>query len=211
MPYSPPLLFTHNLTAALQSNLSAHIQSALLLTPSGKLLCYASPLPARTLRTHAAVAASLAALYASAGPALPDALPAGADEAAAAGPTAQPACIGLSLAGGSVVIVRRLTCGLLFVCMGGGGGEGPGAEGKRPAAAEGEAAPPPPPVVGSPSETGSVGAPPSVATTTTAAASDAGAVNMSVVRRHVEELARWLEGQLVHLSVPEEGIGVGIS
>ncbi|CAK7272048.1 hypothetical protein SEPCBS57363_004936, partial [Sporothrix epigloea] len=52
----------------------ATIQTALLVTLTGKLLAYESPLPVRTLRTHCSVAASLWTIHASSSPSVAVAL-----------------------------------------------------------------------------------------------------------------------------------------
>ncbi len=226
-PYQPPppLLLTQRLTSFLHTNLSPQIHTALLVTPSGKLLSYASATPVSTLRTQGTVAASLWALHAAAR------LPSPSDDEPRNPET--PAAITLSLAGGSVAVIRRLACGLLFVCVGpdgegkgktkipdgavgsggdvvGGGGDGTATSGTSPPAPVAAPPPPPPPQppppslpLGSspPSETASVG------TSSTTVGSAHTATAMAVARRHVEELARWLDDKLGTLSVPEEGIG----
>ncbi|CAK7205445.1 hypothetical protein SEUCBS139899_008217 [Sporothrix eucalyptigena] len=85
-PPAPPLLLTRRLSSFLHSSLEslkenkdqqpAHttLQTALLVTPSGKLLAYESPLPVRTLRTHCSVAASLWTIHASSSPSVAVAL-----------------------------------------------------------------------------------------------------------------------------------------
>lgn len=120
----PPLLLTKRLTSFLHLNLSAHISTLLLLTPGGKLLAYASnpPIPVTTLRTHGTVAASLYAIHSN-----------GTDretiDAALGGRTtpgkrggpgkaASPLAVTIQLESGSVLVIRRLRCGMLFVCIG---------------------------------------------------------------------------------------------
>ncbi|EPE02991.1 hypothetical protein F503_08868 [Ophiostoma piceae UAMH 11346] len=95
-PPAPPLLLTRRLSSFLHSSLESlreqqdpsslspssagaspsptTLQTALLVTPSGKLLAYESPLPVRTLRTHCSVAASLWAIHASSAPSVSVAL-----------------------------------------------------------------------------------------------------------------------------------------
>ncbi|KAH8847855.1 hypothetical protein MCOR27_007387 [Pyricularia oryzae] len=65
-PGAPPLLLTKRLSSFLQSNLSAHVHSALITTISGKLLSYASRQPVSTLRTQCTVAASIWAIQTAA-------------------------------------------------------------------------------------------------------------------------------------------------
>ncbi|KAK2031211.1 hypothetical protein LX32DRAFT_637528 [Colletotrichum zoysiae] len=251
---TPPLLLTKRLTAFLAANLNAHLHTALLATPSGRLLAHASPEPVSLLRTQATVASSLFALHTSTAPDIPEALPnsssspppppqssannnsnnntgttagggAAAGTATAAEGTGKPLTITVQLASG-VVVIRRLKCGLLFVCIGplaesidpnapepahglhtqqqqqqqhqqhpnGGGGGGGGV---TPAL-----------VPASPSEADSVL---SVGAQTTASLASVGSVNTAgvvVLRRHAEDLARWLDDKLGSLRVPEEGVGV---
>ncbi|KIH89140.1 hypothetical protein SPBR_08992 [Sporothrix brasiliensis 5110] len=85
-PTAPPLLLTRRLSSFLHASLeslqehkdqqtaSATLQTALLVTPSGNLLAYDSPLPVRTLRTHCSVAASLWTIHASSSPSVAVAL-----------------------------------------------------------------------------------------------------------------------------------------
>ncbi|CAK7267063.1 hypothetical protein SEPCBS119000_002347 [Sporothrix epigloea] len=85
-PSAPPLLLTRRLSSYLHSSLAslqeqndqrlagATIQTALLVTLSGKLLAYESPLPVHTLRTHCSVAASLWTIHASSSPSVAVAL-----------------------------------------------------------------------------------------------------------------------------------------
>ncbi|KAK2061027.1 hypothetical protein LY76DRAFT_624853 [Colletotrichum caudatum] len=245
---TPPLLLTKRLTAFLAANLNAHLHTALLATPSGRLLAHASPEPVSLLRTQATVASSLFALHASTAPDIPDALPnsssspppppqssannnntgstAGGGGAAVAGTatategTGKPLTITVQLAGG-VVVIRRLKCGLLFVCI------GPLAESIDPNAPEpahgqqqqqqqqhqhhhpnGGGGATPALVPASPSEADSVL---SVGAQTTASLASVGSVNTAgvvVLRRHAEDLARWLDDKLGSLRVPEEGVGV---
>ncbi|KAI0120526.1 hypothetical protein F4776DRAFT_240352 [Hypoxylon sp. NC0597] len=122
MPLSAPapsLLLTKRLTAFLSSNLSPQLHTAVLTTLSGKLLAHASPHPVGTLRTQCTVAASIWALYSS---------PAASDTVAEALPPSQsstipthshngPSAVTIQLTGG-VMVIRRLRCGLLFVCIG---------------------------------------------------------------------------------------------
>ncbi|KAL3421632.1 hypothetical protein PVAG01_05788 [Phlyctema vagabunda] len=60
------MLLTKRLATFLNNNTSPHIHTLLLLTPAGKLLTSASPLPASSLRTQATVACTLWNQYSSA-------------------------------------------------------------------------------------------------------------------------------------------------
>ncbi|KAK2013351.1 hypothetical protein LZ32DRAFT_604636 [Colletotrichum eremochloae] len=244
---TPPLLLTKRLTAFLASNLNAHLHTALLATTSGRLLAHASPEPVSLLRTQSTVASSLFALHASTAPDIPDALPNSSSSpppqssannnnnntttssvtagGSAAEGTGKPLTITVQLTAG-VVVIRRLRCGLLFVCI------GPLAESIDPNAPEpahgihtqqqqqqqqqqhhhhpngGSGGATPALVPASPSEADSVL---SVGAQTTASLGSVGSVNTAgvvVLRRHAEDLARWLDDKLGSLRVPEEGVGV---
>ncbi|KAM0278983.1 hypothetical protein ACHAQH_004849 [Verticillium albo-atrum] len=227
---TPPLLLTKRLTAFLAANLSPTLHAALLTTPSGKLLAHASnpsvPLapapapgssssssnstttatPVALLRTQATVAASLYALHAAAAPSLSPALPESATPTFSSPAETDPArppkplAITVQLSHG-VLLIRRLKCGLLFVCIGPLPEDAAAAHGSH---GDGGLAP------ASPDDRDSVlsvGA----ATTASVASSVAGSVGGAAVvamRRQAEELARWLDEKLGSLRVPEEGVGV---
>lgn len=140
----PPLLLTKRLTSFLHLNLSPQITTLLLLTPDGKLLAYASqpPIPVATLRTHGTVAASLYAIHSNGTDldSIDGALPPGsrgstpasatrgrrrsttadptAAATAAAGTGGGPLAVTIQLESGTVLVIRRLKCGMLFVSMG---------------------------------------------------------------------------------------------
>ncbi|KAI1493865.1 hypothetical protein F5X96DRAFT_98263 [Biscogniauxia mediterranea] len=228
---TPPLLLTKRLTAFLRSNLTPQIHTALLTTLSGKLLAHASPHSVSTLRTQCTVAASLWALYAasSTSAAVADALPPSSHGTGAGGSNSSGSGSGSGSAftssaitiqlTGAVVVIRRLRCGLLFVCIGptadgsgGGGGAGDLAPSltTRPLQAPGPAAdtqPAPTPPLGSPSEAESVASLGGATTASIATTSSATASAVVAMRRQAEELARWLNDKLGSLSVPEEGLG----
>ncbi|KAK3902273.1 hypothetical protein C8A05DRAFT_34024 [Staphylotrichum tortipilum] len=314
MPPPPPLLLTKRVTAFLRANLSPHIHSAMLTTPAGSLLAHASNLPASALRRQAAVAASLWALQAPANTAQPSpgptgpAIPTGSTaRTRRSGKPAVPA-VTVQLDNGSVFVIRRLRCGMLFICMGGAEGTTGGAASHRPvphhtrlshtlpvrpSAADStpqsqdetlstattttttattttlptdtsppistpppqhqQDQPPPPtittttattpppttsptppqqtttlpssapgtnpdlavptPPLGSPSESASIFSTHTAhtigAASTTSTATVSGGSSVSMMRRQVEELARWLDERLGGLCVPEEGVGVG--
>lgn len=127
----PPLLLTKRLTSFLHLNLSAQVSTLLLLTPGGKLLAYASnpPIPVATLRTHGTVAASLYAIHSGGtdrdtiDAALGDRLGeerarrVSRSSAAGAGAGGAPLAVTIQLESGTVLVIRRLRCGMLFVCM----------------------------------------------------------------------------------------------
>ena len=119
MPPPPPLLLTKRVTSFLRANLSPHIHAAMLTTPAGSLLAHASNLPAHALRRQCAVAASLWALQ---GPASDSdelgATPAGSTTKKKRGKHSPPV-VTVQLDTGAVFVIRRLRCGMLFICIGG--------------------------------------------------------------------------------------------
>ncbi|ROV91573.1 hypothetical protein VPNG_09736 [Cytospora leucostoma] len=129
----PPLLLTKRLTSFLHLNLSPQLTTLLLLTPDGRLLAYASqpPIPVATLRTHGTVAASLYAIHSNGTDpdTLDGALPPGSweftatrrrrrDSSNAASTGSAPLAVTIQLESGVVLVIRKLKCGMLFVCMG---------------------------------------------------------------------------------------------
>ncbi|ORY61312.1 uncharacterized protein BCR38DRAFT_31706 [Pseudomassariella vexata] len=209
---SPPLLLTKRLTSFLRSNLSPQIHTALLATLSGKLLAHASAQSVSILRTQCTIASSIWAVYSApaAREAIPEAIPPHFSSMSHRDPT--PSAVTIQLTG-AVLVVRKLRCGLLFICI----GPAPeGAEQEASTQSHGQAVQTPQltgdalpiPTVGSPSEVESVtsvGAATTTSVTTTASISTAGAVLM---RRQTEELARWLDDKLGGLGIPDEGPGM---
>ncbi len=262
---APPLLLTKRLSAFLHANLSPQLQSALLTTPSGRLLSYASPSPVVSLRTQATVAASLWAIHAAASGAAARGQPGTDDDdedgdEAAARSARLPSSVSLAFTSGAAVIIRRLRCGLLFVCIGppptptvtptaslpvedaeAGGVESgaaaagasspdsapsaaPTAAGVTPTSSSPDAAAPLPtdptpagsavlerPAPHTEGELQQTTLPVVVPVPEEEGEEDAAAARataMTTLRLQVEELARWLDGKLGALSLPEEGIGV---
>lgn len=194
MATNPPLLLTKRLTSFLHSNTTPALPTLLVTTPTGKLLAHASPQPVSQLRTHATVAASLLTIHTSSD--LPYALGNAPDEpdADTDGETerrepVKPSTITVQLTHGTVLI-RRLKCGLLFVCVG-------PSEASDQHFENGEAH-----IATSPSEVESVGG------HSNASFDSAGGVAVVAMRRHAAELARWLDDKLGTLTVPDEGVGV---
>ncbi|KUI69930.1 hypothetical protein VM1G_05628 [Cytospora mali] len=242
----PPLLLTKRLTSFLHLNLSPQITTLLLLTPDGKLLAYASqpPIPVATLRTHGTVAASLYTIHSNGTDldSIDGALPPGSRGSTASrrrrrssvttSSGSGPLAVTIQLESGVVLVIRKLKCGMLFVCMGPPSGDShsrPGTQqhAHHPPPGENDAmAPnghppstssPPPPltqpptsVLGSPPETASILSAGTHATTQTTASSvmfGAGTAGVMATRRHAEELARWLDDKLGTLEVPDDGLG----
>lgn len=244
---NPPLLLTKRLTSFLHASASPSLPTLLLTTSSGKLLAHASPRPVSTLRTHATVAASLFAIHTSSSVSLPSALPGGApddslhtsDEEDLSGsededserardggsrktrpePT-KPVTITVQLSGG-VVVIRRLKCGLLFVCIGPPVAAGDlqhaqsnSTSDSHPQLTHNDTATPPDPQYLAPNSASVlVGSPSAESLTSTGGQTNAslesvGAAGAATMRRHAAELARWLDDKLGTLSVPEEGVGI---
>ncbi|KAK4201562.1 hypothetical protein QBC40DRAFT_278106 [Triangularia verruculosa] len=246
IPPPPPLLLTKRVTAFLRANLSPSLQAAMLTTPAGNLLAHASSLPASALRRQCAVAASIWALQSQSSPP--------PSEHKTKRHKSTPA-LTVQLDSGLVFVIRRLKCGMLFVCMGGSGGQSPSSppqqqqqQQQNPSISAALSSPQPTPTaehsdqqqdgllhpgsgaqgdegttttttpIGSPSANSEVGRASvmsagttsgqtitSQTSTSTTTTSSAGVVLM---RRQVEELARWLDDKLGGLCVPEEGIGI---
>jgi hypothetical protein len=118
---SKTILLTKRLTAFLSQSATPQLQTLLLLSPTGNLLCSSSPAPASTLRTQATLACSLWNLYypfnnntsSLASLSLPPS------------PTAHEicdsekdlSCITIQLEYG-IMYIRALSSGLLFVAIG---------------------------------------------------------------------------------------------
>lgn len=105
---------------------------------------------------------------------------------------------------GSVVVIRGLRCGVLFVAV----------AGSVASPAEGEGQPLDHEPLASPGETESIlsqAAAASIASHTTSGSGVGGMSTAAVlaVRRQTEELARWLDDRLGSLSVPEDCVGGG--
>ncbi|KAH6647620.1 hypothetical protein BKA67DRAFT_539470 [Truncatella angustata] len=217
---TPPLLLTKRLTGFLRSNLSPQIHTALLTTLSGKLLAHASAHPVSTLRTQCTVAASVWSIYSS-GPPANDALPQSAARGSRNGTENKPTAVTIQLSAG-VLVVRKLRCGLLFVCIGpapdgtsapasdqsqshaqGAPQQSlavPGSQQSQPGAAGDTHSSPP---LGSPSEVASVAsAAPTMNSVATTGTVTTGAVVL--MRRQAEDLARWLDDKLGTLGIPDE-------
>ncbi|CZT39921.1 uncharacterized protein RSE6_00051 [Rhynchosporium secalis] len=138
---SQTMLLTKRLTTFLSQNTTPLLPSLLLLSPTGKLLSSSSPLPASTLRTQATLACSLWTLYQPTTSILPNALPLhhpshnqngsrngngsqshsrGSDATFSSTSTITDhdlSTITIQLTHG-VMVIRALSCGLLFVAIG---------------------------------------------------------------------------------------------
>ncbi|KAL7935398.1 hypothetical protein V8C35DRAFT_299365 [Trichoderma chlorosporum] len=112
--------------------------------------------------------------------------------------TIRPVTITVQLSEGTVII-RRLKCGLLFVCV------GPAAYSLQDQHHLSHSHHENGDGVGSPSEVESLI---SAGGLTTSSLESSSAGPVVAMRRHAAELARWLDEKLGTLKVPEEGIGV---
>lgn len=250
---TPPLLLTKRLTSFLHANRTPQLPTLLVTSPTGKLLAHASPQPVSLLRTHATVAASLLAIHTSSSPALPSALPGSRTPPTREEPeddsedpdedqnetrrrgrqyeeedTMKPATITIQLTGG-IVLIRRLKCGLLFVCV--GPATSPSSttpsSGATASAAAGSVSNTTNPsgeashvdvgdslnpssshahiVPTSPSEVDSLV---SIGTQAGGSLDGQNASAAVAMRKHAKELARWLDDKLGTLAVPDDGVGV---
>ncbi|KAI0849816.1 hypothetical protein F5Y00DRAFT_234920 [Daldinia vernicosa] len=227
---TPSLLLTKRLTAFLSANLGPQVHTAVLTTLSGKLLAHASPHPVGTLRTQCTVAASVWALY-STPETVAEALPQSQSSQSTSCPSSPssltPSAVTIQLVAG-VMVIRRLRCGLLFVCIGpsaGAGVEGAGGgdyvthtpartvpsaqqqqQQQQQQANSNEPHPATP--LGSPSEVESVVSAGAATTASVATTTSVAATAVVATRRQAEELARWLDDKLGSLGTLEEGLGV---
>lgn len=117
------------------------------------------------------------------------------------------------------MVIRRLRCGLLFVCIGpSAGAEGAGgdyvthtpARTVPPAQQQQSNSNEPHPAtpLGSPSEVESVVSAGAATTASIATTTSVAATAVVATRRQAEELARWLDDKLGSLGTLEEGLGV---
>ncbi|KAI0113262.1 hypothetical protein F4814DRAFT_449711 [Daldinia grandis] len=231
---TPSLLLTKRLTAFLSANLGPQVHTAVLTTLSGKLLAHASPHSVGTLRTQCTVAASVWALY-STPETVAEALPrpqltqsafppppsssSSSSSSPSPVPRPIPSAVTIQLAAG-VMVIRRLRCGLLFVCIGpSAAAEGPAADYVThtpartvPAAQQQQhsnsSEPHPATPLGSPSEVESVVSAGAATTASVATTTSVAATAVVATRRQAEELARWLDDKLGSLGTLEEGLGV---
>lgn len=250
---SPPLLLTKRLTAFLHANANPQLPTLIITTPSGKLLAHASQEPVSLLRTHATVAASLQQIHTSSSAALPTALPGartpehysssppeddgdegeeddeGASEEGGGNGRQdrkiehlKPATITVQLTGGTVLI-RRLKCGLLLVCVGPPSSTAANTTEDHLSSSQIQQQQPQihlqqstqqllenleiaPPVSTSPSEVESQIS--TAGSTTTASMEGPGTAAVVAMRRHASNVAKWLDAKLGTLTVPDEGVGV---
>jgi hypothetical protein len=121
---SKTMLLTKRLTTFLSQSTTPQLQTLILLSPTGKLLCSSSPSPACTLRTQATLACSLWNLYhpfntnasSLVSSSLPQS-PTGAEAGNAKTGEKDLSCITIQLEYG-IMCIRMLSSGLLFVAIG---------------------------------------------------------------------------------------------
>ncbi|KAI1482150.1 hypothetical protein F4774DRAFT_332750 [Daldinia eschscholtzii] len=216
---TPSLLLTKRLTAFLSANLGPQVHTAVLTTLSGKLLAHASPHPVGTLRTQCTVAASIWALYST-----PETVVEALPQSQSATQPSHPSAVTIQLTAG-VMVIRRLRCGLLFVCI----GPSAGADGDYVTHTPARTVPQqhqhhqhhqqshqsntnndphPATPLGSPSEVESVVSAGAATTASVATTTSVAATAVVATRRQAEELARWLDDKLGSLGTLEEGLGV---
>lgn len=219
-PPPPPLLLTKRVTTFLTANLTSTLHTACLTTPSGNLLAHASTVaPARTLRRQAAVAASLWAIHSAKSTPyskdVQDALPNTTKSSSSSTVSDQNSssttpdqnnqnystkAITVQLEGeetGSVVVIRGLKCGVLFMAIAG--------EGHRDGHADGLKNEP----LASPGETDSVLSHAASHTTTGSTVGGMSTAAVLAVRRQTEELAKWMDERFGALAIPEDCVGSG--
>lgn len=121
---SKTMLLTKRLTTFLSQSTTPQLQTLILLSPTGKLLCSSSPSPASTLRTQATLACSLWNLYhpftTNASSLVSSSLPLshnGAETSMANASEKDLSCITIQLEYG-IMCIRMLSSGLLFVAIG---------------------------------------------------------------------------------------------
>ncbi|PSS22177.1 hypothetical protein M430DRAFT_49329 [Amorphotheca resinae ATCC 22711] len=118
---SQTMLLTKRLSVFLSQNTTPQLQTLLLLSPTGKLLCSASPSPASTLRTQATLACSLWNLYhpfhSNTSALVASALPASSLDPESRESEHDLSCITIQLEFG-IMCIRALSSGLLFVAVG---------------------------------------------------------------------------------------------
>jgi hypothetical protein len=118
---SKTMLLTKRLCTFLSQSTTPQLQTLLLLSPTGKLLCSASPSPASTLRTQATLACSLWNLYhpfsATTSSLVTSTLPPSPTTHEILDSERDLSCITVQLEYG-IMCIRALSSGLLFVAIG---------------------------------------------------------------------------------------------
>ncbi|KAK4224209.1 hypothetical protein QBC38DRAFT_486015 [Podospora fimiseda] len=199
LPPPPPLLLSKPLTSFLRANLSPpQIQTLMLTTPRGNLLAHASssPLPSSPLPTPSAsspLPTSSESPYPASATSTDTSAASLRRQCAIAASLSPKPTVTILLDNGSVFTVRKLSCGMLFVCMGQSSQQPQQSPQQQSTAAAVEEE-----VL---SENASV-----CTSTTTATTTTTYPLEIKRMRRTVEELGKWLDDKLGGLNVPEEGI-----
>lgn len=202
------MLLTKPLTTLLSTSLSPPLTTVLLLTPSGHILSSASTLPSSTLRARATLALQIWDLYATHPSTIPSALhqppspadapPSAASSTSSSAPAPDLASIAVQLSAG-ILVIRALACGLLVCGLSSSPPQHADARPSSPRAHQQQRhmhflhpSSPPPPLDGLASSAASDAG--SVATTVGGARP--GGRDVAVLRRRVEEVGKWLDGEL---------------
>ncbi|ATZ56482.1 hypothetical protein BCIN_13g03200 [Botrytis cinerea B05.10] len=193
-PQSQTMLLSKRISTFLQNNISPHLHTLMLLTPTGKLLSTSSSAPASVLRHQGTLALSLWTLY-SPFPAqtVSDALPPNGESSHARNPTSRETKSILIQMELGIMVIRLLACGLLFVAI----GPAPGVSGTTTPQIQREGlvsiSQPASPDGGHEREVIRSG---EGSETASVRSARGGGVGISGMRRQAEELGKWLEGAL---------------
>ncbi|KAF7861947.1 hypothetical protein EAF04_007828 [Stromatinia cepivora] len=193
-PHRQTMLLSKGISTFLQHNISSHLHTLMLLTPTGKLLSTSSTSPASILRHQGTLALSLWTLYSPfPSQTVSDALPSnGASSNGHDTKSRETKSILIQMEFG-VMVIRKLACGLLFVAI----GPAPGISGTTPPQIQREGlisiSQPGSPDGGHERETTRSG---EGGETASLRSARGGGVGITGMRRQAEELGRWLEGAL---------------
>ncbi|KAF7890774.1 uncharacterized protein EAF01_010583 [Botrytis porri] len=193
-PQSQTMLLSKRISTFLQNNISPHLHTLMLLTPTGKLLSTSSSSPASVLRHQGTLALSLWTLY-SPFPAqtVSDALPPNVEPSHVRTPKSRETKSILIQMELGIMVIRLLACGLLFVAI----GPAPGASGTTTPQIHREGlisiSQPASPDGGHEREVIRSG---EGSETASLRSARGGGVGISGMRRQAEELGKWLEGAL---------------
>ncbi|KAF7923262.1 hypothetical protein BELL_0033g00050 [Botrytis elliptica] len=194
-PQSQTMLLSKRISTFLQNNISPHLHTLMLLTPTGKLLSTSSSSPASVLRHQGTLALSLWTLY-SPFPAqtVSDALPPNGEASNGRTPKSRETKSILIQMELGIMVIRLLACGLLFVAI----GPTPGASGTTTPQIQREGglisiSQPASPDGGHEREVIRSG---EGSETASLRSARGGGVGISGMRRQAEELGKWLEGAL---------------
>ncbi|KAI9650833.1 hypothetical protein NHQ30_000867 [Ciborinia camelliae] len=188
------MLLSKRISTFLHNNISPHLNTLMLLTPTGKLLSTSSTSPASVLRHQGTLALSLWTLYSPfPSQTVSNALP--PNGASSNGHDVKPRetkSILIQMEFG-IMVIRKLACGLLFVTI----GPAPGMSGTTTPHIQREGlisiSQPGSPDVGHEREIIRSG---EGSETASLRSARGGGVGITGMRRQAEELGKWLEGAL---------------